>query len=189
MVALWEVSLGIIVVILAALYFVFATFAVGAGYQPTFRRVVGRMLELAEVGPSDTVYDPGAGTGAIVFRAARERGARVVGIEIEPVRVGILRLRRALGPARDRVRIDWGNIFRTDYRPATVVAVFLWPEAMRRLEPILRAELAPGTRVVSHWHEVPGWSPAAVDEALRVYLYRVPPGPSTPAPRGPTGGR
>lgn len=166
--------LPIVILLLVALvvYFVFASFAYGAGYQPTPRPVVERMLELADVGPTDHVFDLGAGTGAIVFRAARVRGATVLGVEVEPLRILILRLRRRFGPAADRIRIEWGNLFDLDYRPATVVALFLWPEAMRRLRPRFEAQLQAGARVVSYYHPMPGWTPAAVDEDLKVYLYR-----------------
>jgi hypothetical protein len=158
--------------VVVTVYFVFASFVFGAGYQPTPRRVVAAMLDRAEVGPDDVVYDLGAGTGAIVFRAARERRSRVVGVEVEPVRIAILHLRRRLGGPRDRVTIRWGNLFDLDFRPATVVAVFLWPAAMARLRPILEAQLRAGSRVVSHWHPVPGWTEVSYDAATRVYLYR-----------------
>ncbi|MCI4362744.1 MAG: class I SAM-dependent methyltransferase [Thermoplasmata archaeon] len=164
-------------------YFLYASFAFGAGYQPAPRAVVERMLGDAAVGPEDTLFDLGAGTGAIIFRAARERGARVVGVEVEPVRVLILRLRRWAGGPRDRVRIQWGNLYGTDFRRATVVAVFLWPEAMERLRPLLETQLGAGSRVVSHWHPIVGWTPASVDARTRVYLYRWPDaGPSAARP-------
>jgi precorrin-6B methylase 2 len=175
LVAPWEVFLGFAVAVAATIYFFFGSFIYGsAGYQPTFRRVVERMLEVAEVGPSDTLIDPGAGTGAILFRAARERGARSIGVELDPLRVLVLRLRRYFGGPRERVEVRFGDLFRVDYRPATVVAVFLWPGAMSRLKPILESQLRAGARVVSHWHEVPGWKPVFVDPQLKVYLYRWP---------------
>lgn len=165
-------------------YFIFASFVFGAGYQPTPGDVVRRMLDLAEVGPSDTLYDLGAGTGAIVFRAARERGARVVGVEVEPVRVLVLRLRRLWGGPRERVRILWGNLHRLDFSAATVVAVFLWPGAMQRLRPVFERDLPAGCRVVSHWHPIEGWTPEAVDRPRRIYLYRIP-ARGSPGPIGP----
>ncbi|MHB8351579.1 MAG: class I SAM-dependent methyltransferase [Thermoplasmata archaeon] len=167
---LW-ILLAIAIGALAALYFIFGSFLCGAGYQPTFRSAVLRMLELARVGPEDCVYDLGAGTGAILFRAARQHGAKVVGVEIEPIRYLILYLRRLVGGPRARVRLLWQNIFATDVSEATVVALFLWPEAMRRLRPILESKLRPGSRVVSHWHEIPGWVPETYDPNARVYLY------------------
>lgn len=166
--------IALFVVLALVAYFVFATFAFGAGYQPTPRRAVESMLDLARVGPGDTVFDLGAGTGAIVYRAARERGAIVVGVEVEPLRVAILRLRRWIGGPKDRVTIRWGDMFGLDFRRATVVAVFLWPRAMERLKSRFEAQLPPGARVVSHWHPVPGWTPERTDVPNRVYLYRRP---------------
>jgi SAM-dependent methyltransferase len=169
------VAFGLVFATIAAVaYFVFASFAFGAGYQPTPRRSVEAMLRLAEVGPNDTVFDLGAGTGAIVFRAARIYRARVVGVEVEPIRIAILRLRRRLGPFPDRITIHWGNLFDLDFRSATVVTAFLWPGAMVRLRSKLEAELPTGARVVSHCHEIAGWRPEVYDPATDVYFYRKP---------------
>jgi SAM-dependent methyltransferase len=165
-------TIGLFAAAGALVYFVFASFAYGAGYQPTPRAAVRSMLALAEVGPKDRLVDLGAGTGAIVFRAARLRGAHVVGVEVEPIRVLVLRLRRALGGPADRVEIRWGSLFETDLTRASVVCCFLWPGAMAKLRPIFEAQLPVGARVVSHWHPVPGWTPEVVDQPNRVYLYR-----------------
>jgi SAM-dependent methyltransferase len=170
-----ELAFTLVVVGLAVVtYFVYASFAYGAGYQPTPRRSVREMLRLAEVGPNDRVYDLGAGTGAIVFRAARIYRAKVVGVEVEPLRYLILLGRRRFGAAQDRIELVWGNLFRLDFRSATVVTAFLWPGAMERLRPRFEAELQPGTRVVSHCHEIPGWRATVYDRATKVYLYRWP---------------
>jgi ribosomal protein L11 methylase PrmA len=180
-----DLAIGLLAGTVAVGYFVFASFAFGAGYQPTPRRAVESMLRLAEVGSTDTVYDLGAGTGAIVFRAVRIYRARAVAVEVEPIRVGVLHIRRRLGAFPDRIRIRWGNLFGLDFREATVVTAFLWPGAMERLRPKLESELRPGARVVSHHHPVPGWSPAAHDVENRVYLYRWPDARATdglPAP-------
>jgi ribosomal protein L11 methylase PrmA len=183
----YEVALVLLIAVLGVGYFVFASFAFGAGYQPTPRRSVEAMLRLAEVSPTDTVYDLGAGTGAIVFRVARVYRARVLAVEVEPIRVAILRLRRAVSPFADRITVRWGNLFGLDFRPATVVTAFLWPGAMARLRPKFEQELAPGARIVSHCHEIPGWSPVTYDRETDVYLYRWPqPAPPQPAPTGGT---
>ncbi|HEU4529694.1 MAG TPA: hypothetical protein VFR59_00865, partial [Steroidobacteraceae bacterium] len=52
-------------------------------YVPTPEGIVEAMLDLARVGPNDVVYDLGSGDGRIVIAAAR-RGARGVGIDIDP---------------------------------------------------------------------------------------------------------
>lgn len=167
-------AIGLFLLAVAIAYFVFASFLFGAGYQPTPRRSVETMLRFAEVGPQDTLYDLGAGTGAIVFRAARIYRARVIGVEVEPIRFLVLKLRRGFGPFADRITLHWGNLFGLEFRDATVVTVFLWPGAMARLRPKLEAELPEGARVVSHCHAIPGWTHEKYDSKSDVYLYRWP---------------
>ncbi len=170
------IAVAILLVLVAAAlaYFVFASFLFGAGYQPTPRTAALEMLRLAEVSPRDTLYDLGAGTGALVFRAARVYRARAVGVEVEPIRVAVLRLRRRFGAAADRVTIHWGDLFDLDFSEATVVATFLWPGAMQRLRPKLESQLRDGARVVSHCHPIEGWTPEVHDARNDVYLYRWP---------------
>jgi len=182
-VVLWY---GLLLIALAVIaYFVYASFVFGAGYQPTPRRSVLMMLRLAEVGPDDVVFDLGAGTGAIVFRAARIYRARVVGVEVEPLRFLILSLRHRFGASAGRITLVWGNLFHLDFRPATVVTAFLWPGAMERLRPKLEAELRAGARVVSHCHEVEGWKATTYDATTDVYLYRWPEALAAGAERAP----
>jgi hypothetical protein len=183
----FEIAVLLLVIALALAYFVFATFAFGAGYQPTPRRAVETMLRFAEVRPDDTVYDLGAGTGAIVFRAARTYRARVVAVEVEPIRVLILLLRRRFGAFSDRVTIRWGDLFHMDFRGATVITAFLWPGAMAKLRPKFERELPTGCRIVSHHHPIPGWTPTTQDMETKVYLYRWPEA-AAPSPTVPTGG-
>ncbi|MCI4335862.1 MAG: hypothetical protein L3K17_01505 [Thermoplasmata archaeon] len=158
----------------AVAYFWLVSFLFGAGYQGAPRKSVDAAFRLGQVDRTDTLYEIGAGVGAIVFPAAREYGARVVAVEIEPLRVMILRLRRATGPAKDRIELRRTNMYGIDYRPATVVTAFLWPGAMARLRPKFEQELQPGARVLSRCHPIIGWRPAAYDPDADVYLYRCP---------------
>jgi SAM-dependent methyltransferase len=134
------------------------------------------MLELGEVDADDVVYDLGSGDGRIVIAAAVERGARGVGIEIQPdlVARSIERAREA-GVA-DRVSFVEGDLFETDFADATVVMFYLQPKVNRRLAPLLAEQLAPGTRVISHRYAIDGWQ--AVErvkiQGRWIYLYRVP---------------
>jgi len=188
-IGLLPVAVALLVVSVAVAYFVFASFLFGAGYQPTPRAAAMEMLRLAELSPKDTLYDLGAGTGALVFRAVRTYRATAVGVEVEPFRYLILVLRRALGEGSERLTLRWGNLFDLSFSEATVVTTFLWPGAMVRLRPKFERELRDGARVVSHCHPIPGWTAAAHDRATDVYLYRWPEAGS-PAPAGgapPTG--
>jgi hypothetical protein len=50
------------------------------------------------------------------------------------------------------------DIFKTDLSQATVITMFLFPRVNLALRPKL-LELAPGTRVVSHFHDMAEWRP------------------------------
>lgn len=146
-------------------------------YEPTPRQVVRRMLQLAEVGPGDVVYDLGSGDWRIPIMAAREFGARGVGVEIDANLV-----RRAGANAREagvteRVSFRHADLFEAEIADATVVTLFLYPHVNLRLRPKLLAELAPGTRVVSYWHDMGAWEPERSVRAgrSRIYLWRIPP--------------
>src|SRR5688572_14054864 len=57
-------------------------------FVPTPEEVVDVMLKVAKVTKNDVVYDLGSGDGRIPITAARQYGARAVGIDIDPVRIG-----------------------------------------------------------------------------------------------------
>lgn len=121
--------------------------------------VVNEMLRLGSVTADDIVYDLGSGDGRIVIAAARDRGARGVGFEIDPALVAqaVDRARR-LGLA-ERVTFRQDDLFQADLREATVVTLYLSPDLNRRLRPKLLSELRPGARVVSHSFDMGDWAP------------------------------
>jgi SAM-dependent methyltransferase len=131
----------------------------GAPYVPTPEHVVLRMLTLADVSSDDVVYDLGSGDGRIVILAAKEFGARGVGVEIDSQLVQTARRRARRAGVSHLVEFRQGNLFDTSLDEATVVTLYLWPDMNNRLRPKLRRELDPGDRVVSHSFDIDGWPP------------------------------
>jgi hypothetical protein len=152
-------------------YFWLSSFIFGAGYQGAPRRSVEAMFRLSRLGKDDYLFELGAGIGTVTFPAAREKSARVLAVEIEPLRSAILRVRRAVGPSADRIEIRRENFFNMDLGAATVISAFLWPGAMARLRPKFESELRPGVRIVSRCHPIPTWEPTEYDRDADVYLY------------------
>jgi SAM-dependent methyltransferase len=145
-------------------------------YVPTPHAVVAEMLRMAKVGPKDTVYDLGCGDGRIVIAAARDFGARGVGIDIDPKRVAEARQNAKSAGVADRVEFRQADLFETDLGSATVVALYLLPELNLKLRPKLLRELAPGSRIVSQSFDMGDWKPAVRKkvEGKDVYLWYVP---------------
>ncbi|MCL4355071.1 MAG: class I SAM-dependent methyltransferase [Nitrososphaerota archaeon] len=147
---------------------------IGAGWQPTSRRKVRKMLEMCRVGPSDVVYDLGSGDGRILVEAAKTYHATAVGVEADPIRVLFSRFAVGTNRLKGRVQVVWGNFFHVDLSEATVVTLFLSQGANRKLKAKLLSELRPGARVVSYVWTFDGWSPASRDADDEISLYVVP---------------
>jgi SAM-dependent methyltransferase len=127
--------------------------------------LVERMLRMAELAPEDFVIDLGSGDGRIVIEAAR-RGARGLGVEIDPSLVAAAGENARRAGVGDRVRFEARDLFETDLSAATVVTIYLLPELNRKLVPRLLA-LRPGTRIVSHDAGLGDWP---FDERLEMRL-------------------
>ena len=151
-------------------------------YVPTHESIVDRMLTIAKVTRNDVLYDLGSGDGRIVITAAKRYGTRGVGIDIDPERVREANENAQQAGVTDRVRFILGDIFDADIRPATVVTMYLLPEVNLRLLPKLRAELKPGTRIVSHNYDLGDWQPERTVKLTvnatehHVYFWIMPPG-------------
>ena len=145
-------------------------------FEPTPASIVRQMLELAGVGPQDVVFDLGSGDGRIPIAAARDFGARGVGIEIDPALVARAEASARAAGVQDRVEFRIGDMYAADLRGATVVTLFLHPEPNLKLRPKLRSELRPGTRVVSYIWNMGDWEPDQVRAVnrRRILLWRIP---------------
>ncbi len=157
-------------------------------YATTPMSVVDEMLQLANVGPADVVVDLGSGDGRLVLVAVTKFGARSgFGVDIDPSLVDYANRKAAEAGVAERAKFYLRDMFATDIRAATVVTVYLLPGIMDRLQKKLLAELAPGTRVVSHDYIFPSWPsdrvlsldvPEKSDYTGRrntaVYLYSIP---------------
>lgn len=146
-------------------------------FVPTRESVADQMLQLAGVTSKDVVYDLGSGDGRVVILAAQKYGARGVGIELDSKLVKISREVAREGEVESRVTFIHGDLFEADISPATVVTIYLSARVNARLEPKLRKELRPGTRVVSHQFPIGEWAPdktLTAEDGTQLYLWTVP---------------
>lgn len=135
------------------------------------------MLDLAAVGPNDVVYDLGSGDGRLVILAAQLRGARGVGVEIQPSLVVQAQTNATEAEVGDRVRFVEGDLYTTDVSDATVVLLYLSVGITRELTDKLRRELRPGARIVSQQFRLAAEWPAdrlVVVDGVELRLWVVP---------------
>jgi 2-polyprenyl-3-methyl-5-hydroxy-6-metoxy-1,4-benzoquinol methylase len=145
-------------------------------FVPTPQEVVDEMLRLANVRKGDVLYDLGSGDGRIPITAARKYGVRGVGIDIDPARIAEANANAKRQGVTDMVKFRNEDLFKADFREATVVTLYLLPDLNEKLRPKLWAELKPGTRIVSHQFEMGKWKPEKVVEmnGRTIYFWTVP---------------
>jgi precorrin-6B methylase 2 len=134
-----------------------------APFITTPPEVVERMLAMAGTRPGDLVVDLGSGDGRIVIAAARQFGARGLGIELDAALVEKSRQAARAAGVADKVSFVQGDVLIADISRASVVTAYLLPALMNKLQPRFIDELAPGTRIVSHAFTMTGWAPDAID--------------------------
>lgn len=134
-------------------------------FVPTDEVVIEAMLNLGHVGPKDLLYDLGSGDGRILITAARNRGTRGIGVEIDPLRIADAM--DEAGHFRVEYLVDFieEDIFTADFSEATVVTLYLLESINIQLRPRLLSELRPGTRIVSHAFNMGDWK---ADERLEL---------------------
>jgi SAM-dependent methyltransferase len=135
-----------------------------APYVPTPQDVVDRMLKLGQVTKDDIVYDLGCGDGRIVVTAAKQFGARGVGVDIDPQRIKESEANAKAAGVEHLVSFKLQDAMTVDVSPATVVTLYLLSASNVKLRPILTKQLRPGARIVSHAFTMGDWPPEKTDE-------------------------
>lgn len=130
-------------------------------------------LTLAKVTKKDIIYDLGCGDGTALITAAKEFGARGVGVEIDPLRYYIAKLRVKFGRLSKEITISRDNFFQVDTSEATVVIMYLIPKTLARLKPKLLTELKPGTRIITFVYKI-DLPMIASDLKHEIYIYEIP---------------
>lgn len=144
-----------------------------APWWKTKDQVARKICDLAEIRKNDLVYDLGSGDGSFIITAAKCTGAKMIGLEIDPLRYVQSKILAIKNKVRKRVTVKRKNFFDENLSSATVVFMYLIPKAMNKLKPKLLKELKPGTRLVTYKYEfdLPIYKK---DDINKIYLYKVP---------------
>jgi SAM-dependent methyltransferase len=129
-------------------------------YVPTRHDAVRDLLQMAEAGTEDIVYDLGSGDGRVVIAAVRDFHVRkAVGVEIKPNLVRKSRDAAARARVAKRAEFIQSDLFSTDFSRASVVVLYLSHQANLDLRARLIRTLKPGSRIVSHRFGMGEWTP------------------------------
>lgn len=144
-------------------------------WVPTPDEVVDRMLKMAQVKADDYVVDLGAGNGKIAIAAAKNFGARAMGIEYNPDMAKHAQENAVKAGVQARAKIVQGDIFQSDFTQATVITMYLLPALNLKLRPQILS-MKPGTRIVSHSFTMDDWEADEISsfDGRRAYFWVVP---------------
>ncbi len=141
-----------------------------APWWRTSGKTARAICRLAKIKKGDLIYDLGSGDGTALMIAAKEFGAKGVGIEIDPLRYWISKIVLKKNSVADRVTILRKNFFSQSLKEADVIFVYLIPKTLERLLPKFKKELKKGTRIVSFVYEI-NLPLKAYDKKNRLRLY------------------
>jgi predicted O-methyltransferase YrrM len=141
-------------------------------FVPTPPETVDEMLRQAHLKKGDVLYDLGSGDGRIPIAAAKQYGARAVGIDIDPKLVEEAKETARREGVESLVSFRNEDMFATDVREATVVTLYLSNTLNVMLRPKLLRELKPGSLIISHDFRMGDWAPAKTVRVPWKNLYR-----------------
>ena len=142
---------------------------------PTKPDRIRKALKLVGLKQDETLYDLGAGDGRVLLIAAKEFGAKAVGVEIGPIQCLLIWLRVTTGGFSNKIKIQWGNFFKSDLSEADVVFIYATSTEVTKLAPYLEKQMKQGSRVVSISADFPEWEPSMFDDYDLIFVYEMPP--------------
>ncbi|MBI5281804.1 MAG: class I SAM-dependent methyltransferase [Candidatus Solibacter usitatus] len=151
-----------------------------APYVTSPQPIVEKMLALSRLKSGETLFDLGCGDGRILLSAAKNFGAKAVGVELSPSLARRATQSIEAQGLQDQVKVIQGDMMAVDVSSASVVSLYLLTDANEQLRPKLERELKPGARVVSLEFKIKGWKPSRVEKVevhrhpYTMYLYELP---------------
>jgi len=159
-------------VLISALYVTIPAL-MGSPWWPAPKAEVLKILRDAELKEGELLYDLGCGDGRALIAAAREFGARGVGVEIDPVKVLVARLFVRLAGLSDTIRIIRASVLDVPLGDADVVFMYLSHQLIDRLREKFLRELKPEARIASYGFMVRGFPLYKSDARLKSFVYRM----------------
>jgi hypothetical protein len=142
---------------------------------PTKPERIQRALKLANLQPNETLYDLGAGDGRVLLIAARDFGARAVGIEVGPIQCALIWLRAAASGLGKQVEVRWENYYEANIKDADVVFVYATSKEVAKLAPHLNLQMKRGSRLISISADFNEWEPTIFEDRDLIFVYEMPP--------------
>lgn len=172
------ISQGIILVVIILLIFLLSfVWPPDSPWSPWWKtsvQVSRVVCDIAKITNKDVLYELGSGNGTTLMIAAKEYGARCVGVEIDPIRYWYSKFVIWKSGLTKKVTLYQKNFLFVPIGSASVIYIYLVPKAIKKLKEKFLSELKPGTRVVSYHYKIPYLQEVAFEKSHKIHVYIIP---------------
>jgi len=165
-------NLSLILLIIFLLLIVSALWPPESPWAPWWRtnkKTAKAIIDLGKIGKGSMVFDLGCGDGEVLIAAAK-KGAKGVGIEIDPLRFWIAKFRAKRNGVSSDLKFIRGSFFDQNISEANIIVVYLIPKTLNKLLPKFKKELKKETKIISFRYEM-NMKPTKVDRKNSLFLY------------------
>lgn len=110
--------------------------------------IVRRILEIVQPTKDDILYDLGCGDGRICVEASRIYGCQSCGVEIEQHLIDKFNANIQQFNLHHLTKALWMDLLEVDMSSATIIVLYLLPEAIDMIAPKLEAALKRGAKLL-----------------------------------------
>ncbi len=155
-------------------------------YFPSNKKDVPLIIKALRLRNNQTIIDLGSGSGLVIFAAAREAAkrkltTRFIAVEINPVLVTIIYLRRFLNPNKKNIKIILADILTMDYSQFLIhnskfITLFLYVSPWFIGQIVTKAQKELNKfELISYFYEVRGLKGKKIKGKNKIYLYEISP--------------
>lgn len=171
---LWIVFSSFIILVLLTMVISGKSFA---PWLPSRSRDLSRIFKIINLKENEIFYDLGCGDGRMVFYAAKNYGAKSIGLEIGLPMFFFCRIKQWFIKDKNVV-FKYRNLFKEDLSDVDAVYIYGLPDTINcKLKNKFEKELKAGARVISYAFSIKDWIPERVDKPeekdASIYLYKI----------------
>jgi SAM-dependent methyltransferase len=126
--------------------------------------IIDLIIETAGLSADSYLFDLGCGDGRICIEATRRHGCRSCGVEIDEGLSSAFAARTKELGLESLVTVVSGDLCEVDLSPATVLVLYLLPEAIELIQDKLIAAVRNGCVLICHT-----WGPKSLVPEKRIY--------------------
>ena len=166
------IILGIILfgIIILILSIIFIPWKFGAPYDPSRKKEIDSMIELAEIKEGDKAVDLGSGDGRLVIELAKA-GAEAHGYEVNPFLVWLSKSKIRKQGLENKAFIHKKNFWESDLGNFDIITIFQISFVMNKLGEKIKKSGKKGVKVISNTWKFPQEKPTKSKSNVYLYIF------------------